>query len=390
MTHPDAPGIGGSDDPSAAEEAGEGDTDVVIDLPGIAQQLREGAESPRMSIRALLRTTLGAYRRGPDVVSRLRRLLSDAGLRTDPDFEIPFIGHEIRFVLDTPLADTPPHRPAAADTTDAPSGEGEGLTAPTSLAASLNEPTYRVHRLRTASVPPVWVTPGTTITAAATIMLARDFSQLPVGNSLRSIKGVVSWKSVGAKLVLGAPTSAADTVDKVLQPAAIIDATESLFAAIPLIAENQYVLVRGRDSAICGIITATDLTLQFQELTEPFLLIQEAELFLRNLLRERFTRDELQSARNPSDDARAIESVDDLSLGEIHRFLCRDEVFSRTALPVDRKVFTADLEGVVRIRNDVMHFDTDALGAEQLRTLREFVRFLQKLERIGALAAGSR
>jgi hypothetical protein len=34
-----------------------------------------------------------------------------------------------------------------------------------------------------------------------------------------------------------------------------------------------------------------------------------------------------------------------------------------------------------------MHFDTDALGEAQLRVLRDFVRFLQKLDRIRGIPA---
>jgi hypothetical protein len=38
------------------------------------------------------------------------------------------------------------------------------------------------------------------------------------------------------------------------------------------VADYAYVLVRAGDKQLCGIITATDLTEQFQKLAEPFLL----------------------------------------------------------------------------------------------------------------------
>jgi hypothetical protein len=38
------------------------------------------------------------------------------------------------------------------------------------------------------------------------------------------------------------------------------------------------------------------------------------------------------------------------------------------------------LKRVVRIRNDVMHFDPDGISPEELHTLREFARFLGDLQ----------
>ena len=49
--------------------------------------------------------------------------------------------------------------------------------------------------------------------------------------------------------------------------------TTSLFAAIPEIVKSQYVLVRDpKDKRITGIITGADLSIQFQQLAEPFYL----------------------------------------------------------------------------------------------------------------------
>ena len=51
--------------------------------------------------------------------------------------------------------------------------------------------------------------------------------------------------------------------------------------AIPVIVEHGYVLVRQIDRKISGIVTASDLSLQFQELAEPFLHVREVELHLQ-------------------------------------------------------------------------------------------------------------
>jgi len=42
-------------------------------------------------------------------------------------------------------------------------------------------------------------------------------------------------------------------------------------------------------------------------------------------------------------------------------------------------------ESVRRIRNDVMHFDPDGIPEKDLMTLREFARFLQRLQIIDVI-----
>lgn len=56
-----------------------------------------------------------------------------------------------------------------------------------------------------------------------------------------------------------------------------------LLSAIGIIAEHQYVLVRGPDQKISGIVTASDLSLQFQQLAELFLLLGEIENHVRRV-----------------------------------------------------------------------------------------------------------
>ncbi len=68
-----------------------------------------------------------------------------------------------------------------------------------------------------------------------------------------------------------------------------IRAESSLFQAIPIIVEHQYVLVRGSDNRITGIVTASDLSLQFQQLAEPFLLLGEIENHIRRILGDNFS-----------------------------------------------------------------------------------------------------
>lgn len=81
-----------------------------------------------------------------------------------------------------------------------------------------------------------------------------------------------------------------------MEPWREITVDASLFAAIPAIVEHQYVLVRAPDRRIGGIVKTTDLSLQFRQLAEPFLLLGEIENHIRRLIDGKYTLDEVRSA----------------------------------------------------------------------------------------------
>jgi hypothetical protein len=55
------------------------------------------------------------------------------------------------------------------------------------------------------------------------------------------------------------------------------------------------------------------------------------------------------------------------------------------AIQIDRGVFIKQLDNVRLIRNDVMQFDPDGIADQDLDRLRDFVRLLQNLARVGAI-----
>ena len=144
-------------------------------------------------------------------------------------------------------------------------------------------------------------------------------------------------------------------------------------------------LVRGHDQKITGIVTASDLNLQFQQLAEPFLLLGEIENHVRRVISQRFTPTELESAKDPTDRKRVVTSVADLTYGEYIRWLENPERWDKLNITVDRKTCMEKFESVRRIRNDVMHFDPDGIPEKDLMTLREFARFLQRLQIIDVI-----
>lgn len=355
---------------------------VPPELVQIADAVKKGAAPQHATVRSLLEW-FSAHRRGSYVVQRIRDSLSSLGLRTVPDFDAVWIDADIIF---EPIPTARNTETVAGPAENGAGVDGAGGTIESAHAilvgGTVQDPTYRIGKLEAANKKVVAVTPNETINEAITIMLINGFSQVPVMQSDRDVKGVISWESIGARLALGRRCT---EVRECMSPAQVIGAEKSLFAAIDIIAQCQYVLVQAADRTISGIVTASDLSLQFQQLSEPFLLLGEIEQHIRRLICGKFTADELKGVRDPNDSGREIESVADLAMGEYIRLLEDPTYWERLGLPIDRAAFIEHLQTVRRIRNDIMHFDPDPLGRDDLASLRQFAVFMRSLRELGVV-----
>lgn len=327
-------------------------------LENISTQIRKGVVPPSETIRSFL-LWFGVSRRGWRVCKQIRSKLRKYGLTTAPDFEYAYI--------DAPIVFSPV---SATEKEESKSGIAE------------TDPTYRIGRLEAANNNPVTVKPDARLTEAVTLMLTRDFSQLPVMTGPREVKGIVSWKTIGSRLALEKKCA---HVRECMEPAQEVSLDDSLFSAISIIAEHSYVLVRANNKEICGIITASDFNLQFRKLAEPFLLVGEIENGIRQVLYGKFSKAELESAKDDADDNREIDGVSDLTFGEYIRLIEPEKSWRKLKLAIDRVEFVKQLHRVRRIRNDVMHFDPDGLEEADLEVLREFAQFLRRLRDVGVV-----
>jgi hypothetical protein len=60
-------------------------------LADIARALRTGEGAPVVTVRSFVGWFFGAQRRGHWIVSYIRKLLDESGLRTEPDFEAAYL-----------------------------------------------------------------------------------------------------------------------------------------------------------------------------------------------------------------------------------------------------------------------------------------------------------
>jgi CBS domain-containing protein len=350
-------------------------TKVPEQLKEISEQANQGIERGE-TVRTLL-SWFSAERRGKWTVGEIRKALAKVKLVTEPDFEGVWIDSTVIFR-------PKPRRSKKADSTkDTIAGEPEStktdeltIRVTKKSVDDLNS-SIKIKRLDAANNPPVCVSPDASISEAITLMLQYDFSQLPVVTTPRDLKGLLSWKSLGSRLALGKPCK---RVRECMETAVEVSPNASLFNAIQSIVEHECVLVRDETRNLTGIVTTADLSLQFRDLGEPFLVLGQIESHIRNLIADRYQKAELIEACDPSDSGREIESVSDLTLGEYIRLLESPKRWEKLSIPIDRRTFTDELKKIGRIRNDVMHFDPDGVAPEDLTILRKFLRFLSDLE----------
>ncbi len=330
-------------------------------LEDIATQMKEAIDNgaapgqEQLSVRELVRK-FGYERRGDGINSHIRNVLENNKLIINRDFAVGWIDSSITIRLDSDGSDTSKSNPTL-------------------------DPTHRIGSLEAANKAPMSVKPDNALNVATTKMLLHDYSQLPVMSSEYSVQGIINWESIGSCLSLG---RGCEYVRDCMNLPAVLSANEPLLEAISAIVEHGYVLVKGENNTITGIVTATDLSLQFMQLAGPFLFVGEIEGHLRHLIHGTFTLKEMQEA-STLEEGTSIEGSSDLTLGAYCRLLENPKNWIQLNLKIDRSEFVAHLNEVRQIRNDIMHFNPDGLSPEETKKLKDIARFFENLVRLGAM-----
>jgi CBS domain-containing protein len=329
-------------------------------LADIAKQIDEGLVPQQVTARDFI-WWFGAQRRSLSNVELIRNALAKHGLVTDPDFEYVYIDSYVSF-----------KRPKEKG-----NQRGNDLSTNDKI-----DPTFRIGQLASANKKPISVKPNDKLSKAITLMITHDYSQLPVMTSDWEVKGMITWKSIASQLHL---SSNCKTVDEFMEYHKELKSDTYIFAAIDFVIENGYSLIRGLDNSIIGIVTTSDLSQQFRELGEPYLLLGEIEKYLRRMMSRKYKLQEIQQVCKLEDKDRNILKISDLTLGEYKRLLENPEYWNRLNLDIDRHVFINKLEEIRMVRNDVMHFNADTITVDDITKLRDFVRLLQNLARLKAI-----
>ena len=317
----------------------------------LEQAARVAGEEPvEVSIRKLL-SYWDAKKRGYRTVHRVEQALIEHGLAAEPAIGDPLgIDDTIRLM------------PASED------GDTEQEPEP--------EITLRVRSIPSADSGLVKVSPHDDLRAAESRMMCYGYSQLPVLQGDRHLKGVVSWESIARARSLNGTVSLRDCIVTGV-PELYLD--DDLMSCITRIIEVGYALVKRYDNVYCGVVTTVDLSAKFAELAGPFFLLGEIERRLRRAIGRRFDDGEITAVQAFRGGARSVESADDLTFGEYIRLLENTANWERMWSCADRRVFIEGLQQIRETRNDIMHFSPDPPTPQELALLRSFIGWLRDL-----------
>jgi restriction system protein len=335
-------------------------------LPSTREELlklaasRASSKPVTLSIRRLLHYWY-AKRRGYLITGEITRDLSAARLATSPPFTEGWIDSLISLV---PIASKIPEPDGSAP----PSIEAAATAA---VQVSL-----RVNSLASANAGVEFVRLDDTLERAQALMMRKDYSQLAVQSGPRDLRGAISWESI-AQAKIRKPD--AGLRDAIVTPE-VVGLNDDLLARIPMIVDASFVFVQALDRQICGIVTTSDLSLEFATLAKPFFLLAEVERRLRRLIDEHFTGEEIAAVVDPADAEREAASASDLTIGECARLLEEPGRWNRLGWGLDRAIFIAELHDIRLIRNEIMHFSPDPLEEEQIRKIELFLRSLRRLD----------
>lgn len=346
---------------------------IPTQLQEAADQVHENGKPKMVRVRDLL-SWFGAQRRGVMVVRQVRAGLKRAKLVTVPDFEVAYIDQRIKLKAPEPSSNKEPISKAIVIENQ---GTVTETTPPAIVGGSMSDPAPRIGMLKSANTPPLTISRDTELSKAIALMLLHDYSQLPVMQGDRQVDGLISWRSIGRTRI--DKNAAFKLVRDCMDNVEIVRWDMHLFEAVRVIADKEVVLVRNSEGRIGGLVTTSDISLQFVSLSEPFLLVSEIENHIRRLIDGRFSLDQLKAARDPSDSERKIENVANLTFGEYVRLLENPDNWDRLGYDLSGTECVKRLRQVGRIRNDVMHFHPDGISPEDLELLRETRKFLQAL-----------
>jgi serine/threonine protein kinase/CBS domain-containing protein len=330
-----------------------------------AKKAAKSGSPHRMSVRELI-GTWGARSRDSGVNDWVGADLGNHGMTTEPDFRAVTLDDTVAIVLATQRA-----------TDETPILPVEALEAtPSQINVPVSEGSWdrglAIGNLPSASKEVCSVAPDATFEEAITLMLTEDFSQLAVTTSPRELKGAVSWKSIAKARNAnpGAKLSAA------IVKAEAVPYTADLISMLPVIEHQEFVFVHGPDRSITGIVTLADVVEAYGQMASPFLMIGRIDQRLRRIIEAALTLKTITLLIDPGG-LRSISSYGRLTLGDYQRILENPDCWAKLGWPLHRKTFCTRLGKIVKIRNNIMHFNNDPLPDDVLGMLQNFINLLQ-------------
>ncbi len=320
---------------------------ICSDFQAKVEEIKDNDKEFKMSPRELI-NAFGYEKRTSGNRACINKYLQDNKLETVPDYLNAWIDGEI----------TLRHKKRAKSKNGA-------------------DPIQRIKILPAANKEPITVKRDAGLVEATTLMILHNYSQLPLISNTKTIVGYISWGTIGSKISNGVQSDKVS--DYCSKDIAVIEYEKPLLEAIKIIIDKEFAVVQKPDKTISGIVTIADISDQFLTLTEPFLLLEQIENHVRQILDGKFLLDELIEFCKIRDQKREIEHIDDLTFGDYIRIIEKPEHWEKLNLSVDRIHFIKQLEKVRKIRNDIMHFNPEGITESQRIDLTKMARLLMTI-----------
>ena len=242
-----------------------------------------------------------------------------------------------------------------------------------------NDPVQRVKILPAANKEPISVSRDASLSEAITLMMLHNYSQLPIMSGARNVIGAITWQTIGSGIANGIKSE--HVKDYLKKEIVILDYETPILDSISRVIANEFALIKKSDNSISGIVTVADISLQFLNVTEPFLLLEQIENNIRQILDGKFLLEELREFCKIDGIDRDIEFIDDLNFGDYIRIIEKPEHWERLTLSIERSHFIKHLDKVREVRNDIMHFDPEGITSKQREDLLKMAKFLMQLRK---------
>jgi len=200
-----------------------------------------------------------------------------------------------------------------------------------------------VRNLECATQMPLCMQMDCTIAKALTHMKLKDYSQLVVARGLRSIRGIVSHKSIAEAQLHGAPRKVSECLDESVPR---VNLGEPLLEVISRFQRHDCVLVIADDKQLCGIVTPADIAREFSAMAGPFLVIGEIEVHLQWLVNRQLDLSQISLSQADAAYKKQPARAADLTMGDIQHLLQAPEHWKQVSINYDQAVFCQELNEV--------------------------------------------